>query len=312
MLKAIIKILVSVVLVVLLYFNIDFGFVLREMEEISLSFLTIVLLLSAAGIIIEVIKWRVLLPTVSFGVFFISFMYCELFTMILPGQMFGEVAKIAAFGKHTGKIDLSISTVVIDKITAVMGLIIFGLTGLIFSKSELPGGFTVILLACAVLALAALFLLKSEKLKKLLITIVLLPRKITPKFENICGKAVGVIETWREYLDKPRLIVKTLLYGLLLYTVLLIQYVVICRYYEIPVSWIDLCWIMPVVNVVQSIPISFAGIGVRDVSLVSMFAMIGLPAESAALLAMILFIVIISRTVIGAIFVLFDILRIRK
>lgn len=309
MLKTLINILISVILVFLLYINIDFKLVLREITSISPLFLTVVLLLSVAGIFIEVVKWRVLLPSVSFKIFFVSFMYCEFFLLAMPGQLFGEVAKITAFGKHTGRADLSISTVVIDKITAVIGLIIFGFTGLSFSRAELPAAFMAVMIACMAVALSVLFLLKIGRVKRFFKSLARLPQKITPKLEKICNQAEGVIDTWREYLDRPAPIVRTLLYGLLLYTVLLLQYIVICRYYDIPISAFDLCWIIPVINVVQSIPISFAGIGIRDVSLVSLFALLGLSMESAALVAMILFIVIISRAIFGAVFVLPDMLR---
>jgi uncharacterized protein (DUF39 family) len=83
----------------------------------------------------------------------------------------------------------------------------------------------------------------------------------------------------------------------------------ICYCYYIPATVIDVLWIMPVVNVVQSIPISFAGIGVRDVSLVTMLAYVGATAEEAMIMAAVLFLVIVFRAMAGAVFVLTDVIK---
>lgn len=303
----IIKILISVVLVIVLYNIIDFNFVLREITSMSPWFFVSVLLVSALSIVVEVSKWRILMPAVPFGQYLKAFMYGEFFTLALPGQVFGEAAKIVRFGKDSGRYDQSISTVIIDKITAVLGLIVFGLFGLLFTKAELPKAFVAILLTCMIGALFVLFLLRIGRVRRLLLAFVRLPVRISPRFQKFCDGAAGVVDTWHEYLFKPKLLLKTFGCGLLLYVVILFQYVLICRQYNIPVSVVDLCWIMPTINVVQALPISFAGIGVRDISLVTMLAYVGVSADNSMVLAMVLLLVIITRAIAGAVFILSDV-----
>jgi len=308
-LKAAVRIAVSAALIAILYCNIDFDFVMREIMDMPARLLIWLLVLTAAAILIEIAKWRVLLPSVPFKPFFKAYMYCEFFMLALPGQMFGEAAKIVAFGKYTGRVGESISTVVIDKLTALTALILIGIIGLAFSPAKLPGAFVGILLVCMIGALGFLFSLRAGGVHRLTLAACRLPKRLSPRLENFADRAAEVIDTWRGYLYKPALLFKTFAYGLLLYVAIILQYVLICRQYDIPVQVIDICWIMPVVNVVQSIPISFAGIGVRDASLVTMLGYIGVSTEGAMILAAVLFLMIIFRAIAGAAVVLTDMIK---
>jgi len=140
-LKNLIKIAVSVVLVVILYFVVDFRYVMNEIMGMTPLFLTIVLLLAVIGMFLEVIKWRVLLPEYSFGLLMKAFLYSQFFILALPGALFGEAAKIAVFGKDTDAYGRSFSTVAIDKMTGLTGLMIFGVIGLSLTREDLPAAF---------------------------------------------------------------------------------------------------------------------------------------------------------------------------
>jgi len=310
-LKRVIRVLISVVLIVILCYNIDFRFVLDEITSMRPWFSACVLLLAAAGVVCAVYKWRILLPQIPIAPFFKAFLYGCFFTLVLPGQMFGEAAKIVIFGKYTDSYDRSISTVIIDKITGGITLVITGLIGLLFAKVELPGTFTAILIAFAIVLLAALFSLRVEGVRRLAMLLASLPKKISPKLSKVSDTAGSFVETWRDYLFKPALIAKSIALGMLFNVALLSQFIIVCWHYEIPVGVTDLCWVMAVVNVVQTLPISLAGIGVRDASLVSVFAYIGIPAESAMILAVVLLLVIIFRAIAGAVCILYDMVKAR-
>ena len=305
--KRVIRIAISAVLIVILCINIDFAFVLNEIKNMRPWFMVCIILVAAIGVVCAVLKWRVLLPQVPAGPFFKAFLYGCFFTLVLPGQVFGEAAKIVSFGKYTDRYDRSISTVLIDKITGIIALLITGLTGLLFAKADLPGALTAILIVCIVALLALLFSLRVERVHRLALFIVGLPRKLSPKLNKVTDSAENLVETWREYLFKPALIAKSIAMGMVFNVALLAQFILVCWHYEIPVGVFDLCWVMAIVNVVQTLPISLAGIGVRDASLVSVFAYIGIPAESAMILAVVLLLVIIFRAIAGAACILYDI-----
>jgi len=134
-------------------------------------------------------------------------------------------------------------------------------------------------------------------------------RRKTGRFDKFYDNAASVVTAWNEYIAKPALLVKSLGYGLLFNAVLLGQYVYICQFYGIQASWVDLSWMIPLVGVVQSLPISLAGIGVRDVSMVAMFALLSVSAENAMILAVCLFIVIVFRAICGAACLIWGIAR---
>jgi len=304
--KRVIRIAVSAVLILILCLNIDFTVVFSELMNMRPWFLALVIVFAAIAVACAVEKWRVLLPEVPRAPFYKAFLYGCFFTLVLPGQVFGEAAKIVIFGKYTDSYNRSISTVLIDKITGVITLIITGLIGLIFTRLALPGVFVVVLIACAAVVLVLLFSLRSEGVRRFALMLAGLPRRITPKLSKASDSMANLVEVWREYLFKPALLIKSTALGMVFNVALLSQYILVCWHYQIPVSVIDMCWIMAIVNVMQTLPISLAGIGVRDASLVSLFAYIGISAENAMILAMVLLLVIIFRAIAGAACILYD------
>jgi len=307
----VIKIAVSAVLIVILYFSIDFDHVLSEIMSMSLPFLVIFLIITMIGMVIEVVKWKVLLPDYSYGLLIKAFLYSQFFILALPGALFGEAAKIAVFGRNTDSYDRSFSTVVIDKMTGLTGLMIFGIIGLSFTRENLPPAFIGIVIFFLVFAIIVISSMRIPVIRGGFLKLIEFLRvKIkTKKFDKFYDNAAGVVSTWNEYLIKPVFLVKSLGYGLLFNAVMLGQYVYVCQNFGIPASWVDLAWMIPLVGVVQSLPISLAGIGVRDVSMVAMFAYIGVNAEQAMILALCLLIVIIFRAICGAAAIVWDVVR---
>jgi len=308
-LKRVIRIAVSAVLILILCLNIDFATVWNDLINMRPWFLGLIILFAAIAVVVAVAKWRVLLPEVPFAPFLKAFLYGCFFTLVLPGQVFGEAAKIAIFGRYTDSYDRSISTVIIDKITGIISLIITGLIGLLFTKLELPVAFAAILIAIMVVLLVLLFSLRAERVHQAVLRLVGAPKRKSPKFNKACDSVANFVDTWRAYLFKPALLGKSLAMGILFNVALLSQYILVCWQYNIPISVIDMCWIMAIVNVMQVLPISLAGIGVRDASLVTMFAYIGIAKESAMIMAMVLLLVIIFRAIAGAGCILYDMIR---
>ena len=307
-----VRILISAVLLAVLYYNIDFASVIHEVITMPLWFLACMILLTAVGIILEVVKWRALRPSIPFTPFLKAFLYCEFFMLVLPGQLFGEAAKVVAFGKFTGRYDLGISTVVIDKMTGFLALLSTGLTGLLLTQTELHRALVLVFSACIIALFVLFFSLRTERVQRRLLSLIEWPGKKFPRFQKVCGRASGLVEIWREYLIKPKILVQNFGYGALFNAFMIFHYMLICRIYEIPVGVFDLCWIMSTIGVVQVMPVSFAGIGIRDISLVAMFAFIGISAENAVILALFLFLVIIFRAIAGAVCVLMDIIGTKK
>jgi len=304
-----IKIAVSVVLVVILYFSIDLNYVVGEIIRMAAWFLLAVLGLAIIGMILEVVKWRVLLSGYSYRLLAKAFLYSQFFILALPGALFGEAAKIAVFGKDTDSYDRSVSTVAIDKMTGLIGLMIFGVAGLLLTREELPPAFMGIVIFFLVFAILVISSMRIPVIRGGFLKLIEFLRAKMKRFDKFYDNAAGVVTTWNEYLYKPSLLVKSVAFGLLFNAVLLGQYVLVCWYYGIPAAWVDLAWMIPLVGVVQALPISLAGIGIRDVSMVAMFAYIGVTAEQAMILALCLLIVIIFRAVCGAAVILWDVAR---
>jgi fumarate reductase subunit D len=85
--------------------------------------------------------------------------------------------------------------------------------------------------------------------------------------------------------SKPSALVTSTVGALGVQLLLVAFYGAIARGLHIPVSLSHLAVLVPISFVVQMIPISMNGFGVREATFVSYFALLGLPAESALLLS---------------------------
>jgi len=66
-------------------------------------------------------------------------------------------------------------------------------------------------------------------------------------------------------------------------------------------SWVSAAWISVLVYVVVLLPVSVAGLGVRDVSLISAFALLGWPASAAVAVSMLLLLDLLVAGAIGGV-----------
>ena len=68
---------------------------------------------------------------------------------------------------------------------------------------------------------------------------------------------------------------------------------------EVPLDFIDATWIASLVLLVQVIPVSFSGIGVRETAYAYLFKMQNLPAEQGALIGILFFSQMLIMSIIG-------------
>ena len=78
------------------------------------------------------------------------------------------------------------------------------------------------------------------------------------------------------------------------------------------VEVIDYCWIMPVLSFVLLIPISFAGIGLRDASLASMLSIYKVSSGNAVIVSSMLLFGQITSSIIGGIMILMTSIKNKK
>jgi uncharacterized protein (TIRG00374 family) len=271
------KILVSVSLLVGLVFFIDFGSLIRSLQNAHPQFLLLGCLLTGANIGFHFIRWRYLLrlisKDISNGEALVSLLVGISAGIFTPGQI-GEFA--GRMASHPGLRKSEVAGIsVIDKlyllgltwITGIISLLVFAA---FYWKEYFTGFYTGI--GISIVVLLTLLFLFPETTKKLFRFI---PAKIR---EHKLYAVIGIIETTFHNKQGRMLFSLTLM----LYMAIFFQFYVFILAFQ-PVSLFDSIVCSSSVYFVKALalPISFGDLGIRESASVFFFAKVGVPSAAA-------------------------------
>lgn len=276
---------VSLVILFLLYRKCDWQALYTTLRAANGLWFTAACLAAFIAYVVAAWRWQVLCPKASFGALFSIIFVSRLYSTILPGQVFGEASKILYISRwNRGEADISYEEgaagVIVDKIIGLLSLLLLGIVAYLLTSVQSAGitsGFVVLiaLLLCMVLLPA------FPPVCRLFGTLCAKLAKRFPKLARMLDKLESMLRYWQSYLRKPLTLLGSLALGLLfqLLSVLVVMFCGLALGISVPL--LDWCWIVAVLSLAVFIPISFAGLGVREATLVGLLAIFGVTADTA-------------------------------
>ncbi|MBN1157291.1 flippase-like domain-containing protein [Candidatus Woesearchaeota archaeon] len=250
---------------------------IKPVKPLLLVPMTILLILIA---LLKSYKWGILLKAMKTGKPFgcvLKVWFAGFFLgLVTPGKI-GDFFKVAYL---KGRLMKSLTSVILDRILDIISLVILcGLSFLILSSrfSGMPQYGTVIIASAALIVLG-LLIFDRRIMRTLLKPLYkfLLPKKHKKSFKAKFNEFYNELSA----LEKKRLIVPALLTVFSWYACFSFSYAVaVCLGLEISLGYIFL--IMPVITLVEMLPISVSGLGTRDAALIFFFSAIGFRKEQA-------------------------------
>jgi uncharacterized membrane protein YbhN (UPF0104 family) len=297
------KLLIAIVFIVFLAFKYNFKIVFRQMINLPIEGIVLTLVIYCGTIIVAGLKWQLLYTHTRLARLFEVIMIGHFFTMLLPGQLFGEASKVVYLAEEAkknsvaGRVEELGMSVLVDKITGLIGLIVIGIAGATLGLRSVQ---TRYLSFCFI---ASLFVLSF-------ILICLRFRWCFLLFDRICAfcetklpaikPAVAclrrAVSAWQLYLNSPAKLISSILMGVLYQAMIVGMHVILCRYLGIPVSFFDLCWVCAVQSIIILLPVTIAGIGLREGGYVGTLGLLGVSANSSLALSLSIF----SLQIVGA------------
>ena len=251
-------------------------------------------------------KWHLLIPDFKFLSLYKSNIISFYYSIFLPGQLASEGVKLfRLIDKNHSTIDISCSLFV-DKALGIIGLLLLGSIGGFFSSfhNKLK------LVIFSLLIISCIFILIIYNLK---LTVKLLHFVIKFLF-NLLSKQIKSLSKWAHESDKKILeventfekffvnkvtILKVLCFALFSQAINILGQFFLAKSLNIELSFFDWAWIFALMSLMLLLPISFAGIGVRESGLVGIFAYLGLRAEPAIAFSLATYILLIIYALIG-------------
>lgn len=305
LISRLLKIILSVFLLILLISRVGGNELIREIYQVRATTIAWTFLFWIWALVAGALKWKLLLPEERYIKLLITFVKSQFYSTVLPGQIFGELSKVAILHKGIEKDEKVVASVVSDKVIGLIAAVVLGAVGLSFSSCAEFVGYQIICIAIVVVLVLLLYAPRIAKLDNMILVII---SKCKGKIiiGRIANLADGIYSAWRVFALNKGLLLKNLLLGVI------VQFATIFQAYKIGIDiginvpLVEYLWIMTIVSFVILLPISFAGVGVRDVSITGLLVMCGASESKAIVVPAIINVIQILVALIGGIVVFID------
>jgi len=283
---SVLKAVVSAGLLWLLFSRVDVGRLWSIARQASPIWLTGALLLYLTVVLASAVRWDVLLRAqhvrLPFAFLTQSFLVATFFNNFLPSNIGGDVIRISDTAKPAGSKTLATTVVLIDRGLGLLGLALMAATGATLMQRMSvgpvgPGMLWAGFGAGAIIATPALLMPETA-------TRILQPLRVFHA-EWVDERINKLTYTLTRFKETPTAIAICFLGAVAVQGLLVLFYVAVARSMHIPIGFAELAVIVPVSFIVQMLPLSVNGFGVREATFGFYFTRLGLPLESALLVS---------------------------
>ncbi len=293
------KIAVSIGLLIFIFSTIDFWAFLQVIREANPWWLLAAFVMMMVGVVIRAWRWRILLDAIGVivplgeltAIYFIGF----LFNNLLPSGLGGDAMRMVELNRHSERGSDAVTSVLVDRFLGLSALQAIALVVLLIDWGSIPPAVAYFTVAIFVGGLVGGLLLINRRLYLALQQRWGLFRRIT-QVKMICN----LFESFQRY-PLPAL-GRSYLVSLLFNISLIAMNVFIGLALGAEATLVQYAVFVPITSLVLVIPISFAGLGVREGAYRQLFGQVGVPPEIAvAMSLMVYFLGNICTGIIGGV-----------
>ena len=293
------KIVLSVSLIYFLYRKTP----LIEMKEVlglcNVALLSLVFCILLVNTSLSALKWQILLRSDNIGIplhkLIVSYLIGSFFNLFLPSNIGGDSYRIYDIMQKSGEGVRTAASVFADRLSGFLALTIVSLLSSVVVALRL-GRPLLILFPSAVLCLLglAIFLLWQKKPVLWLCKVTHLDR--SPQVLRFFDKFFAA---FARYGSEPGTIAKVMLISFLFQFLLIVAVYWMALSIQAQVPFIYFLAFVPLITLMEAVPISVYGIGVRDMGYVFFFGFAGMGEIQTRTLALVFLIVTLCYSLLG-------------
>lgn len=284
----ILKIIVSLVLLTLIFSTIDLHALWQIFQQANPWWLLAAQAMMMLGVVIRAWRWQILLDAIGVrvplgeltAIYFIGF----LFNNLLPSGLGGDAMRMVELDRHTERTSDTVTSVVVDRYLGLLALQAIALVALLVSWGSVPSFVATLTVVIFASGLTFGYLLINQPLYLNLRQRLKLFRRLTDI------KFIGnLFESFQRY-PLPA-IGRSYLVSLLFNITLIIMYTFIGWSLDAPVTLAQFAIIVPITSLFLLLPISFAGLGVREWAFQMFYRPLGVSPEVAVAMSLLVYLI---------------------
>lgn len=284
---------VSLALLGVLFYKVDSRELVSDLERLTFIPVLLIVGLSMGQVIATSLRWQLLLKSahihLPYRVVTEINVISILANTVLINVIGGMAAKVALLAGRNVATHVTLATLILERaliFAVLVSMAVIGLWLLPLPITTIKVPYIALAPLLLVLALLALVLRESQLLRRLMQAVWRYARLV------LDGVFQGAQARWA--------VAHSFLLSILSQVLVIVMGVAIALALGINVPLFDLVMLLPVVSLLASLPISIAGLGVREVSLVYILSLYAVPMEQAMLFSVL--ILIFSILGAGAVF----------
>jgi len=268
------KIFVSVSLVYFVFTKVSFRDITNTLANIKIFYFFIGLFLSIIALYISTFKWKLLLDHLGarqkISSLFILNLIGAFYSSFLPGGFIaGDVMKsYKSLGMHKEKKKV-ILPIFLDRAVGLVASVFLGFVGLFLTKTFIDEYGIILKFFLLLVSGSAVF-----------IFLLVAPFNKFFVFYRRAHKTIGL----------------SLFYGACFHLLYAVVIYLFSQSVGLQISFFDIFWITAIVNLAIAVPVTFMGLGIREISFIYVLGLIGVSATVATSLSLLIF---FSTLVIG-------------
>lgn len=269
--------IIGIAIFLYILFKLDITNILKEFTNVDVNFLLIAIFFVFVSFITETLKWFTI---AKFQMIEVSFLHALKINLITAFYAFVTPSKIGGamraeyLRSPNNKLGKGISNYVLDKALDLCSLVSLAIIFSFVFKDLLPINFFYYAILILVLLIVLLMIFTNKERSRSILRIFY--RKIIPK--KMKEKVKNGFNSFYEDMPKKRYFVLfsalNILNWIAIYTVAFFIGVAL----GIDVSFFYFLAIFPIATLVAQIPITISGLGTREATLISLFALVGVSA----------------------------------
>ncbi len=292
------KFMVSGFLIWFLTRGIDFGDAAKRLTEIDPWMLVAAFLVILVQICVGGMRWRSVLTALGAKLSILDairlFYIGVFFSQALPSSVGGDPVRMYKIHKLGMDLRNSINGVLLERAVTVVALVLL----VDFTH---PWFLPRVDEATAALMLPAVVLITVGCAGGLGFLMMLdrLPASLM-RWRLVRGLGNLGIDARKVFLA-PKQLVRVLFWGVLTHANMALIVLLLAMGLGLDVTWLDCLTLVPLVLLIMTIPISIGGWGVRETAMVTLFGLVGVPAEGALVLSVVFGLVGIAAALPGGV-----------
>lgn len=290
---------VSIILLIFLFRQVDKRTLLEVIKNAKPDLLLLAFIIYFSSYVLCLFRWEMLLKAAKIHLplkrVIISIAGGHFFNLFLPSTIGGDVMRSIDLATHTRRPREVVATVLLDRLSGYVGLVILTLLALLFGWRLIQD--TSVLLSVATITailIAVLLILFNRfiytKINKLL---------HSPTAGKIRESIKNLHQEMHIFKHHTEIIVKNLILSFIIQTISPLTFYIIALSLGIKINIIYFFIFLPIIGAITLLPISIGGLGLRDATAIFFFAKAGITKDLAFAMSLVSFFFIFVYAGIG-------------